>query len=159
MEDLTRTHLRTIASTYQCDSLGVRGMHLIRGLRSFYDKALGAKEAYHSLVTGHLYDQLLVARMRHRLNSLHLTIETMYYTTKHAVTTLYCDDTTIICLTRCHKQHLHRLQELYRTRQCHTQAIPNHILGWMYRKRLAAHAHHTNRTSYETTTRPMSQQL
>ena len=108
--------MRTIASTYQRDSLGVRGVHHIRGLRSLYVKALGAKQAYHSLVTGHLHDQLLVARMRHRLNSLHWTTETMYYTAKHAVTTLYCDSTTVIFLTRRYRQHLHRLQELYRTR-------------------------------------------
>ena len=47
MEDVTRTHLFTIASTYQCDCLGVRGMHHIRGLRSLYDEASGAKQAYH----------------------------------------------------------------------------------------------------------------
>ena len=58
MEDLARAHLRTIANTYQCESLGVRSMHHIRGLRSLHDKASGAKQAYHSLVTGHLHEQL-----------------------------------------------------------------------------------------------------
>ena len=159
MEDLARAHLRTVASTYERKSLGVQSMRHIRGLRSLYDQASRAKQAYHSLVTGHLHEQLLVARMRRRLNSLHQTVETMYHTAKHVATTLYCDSTTVICLTHRYKQHLNKFQELYRTGQCYTQTILNHILDWVYREKLAAQAHQTRRTLYETVTRPMTQQL
>ena len=91
-----RAHLRTIGNIYLCESLGVRSMHNIRGLRSLYDKAWQANQAYHFLEAGHLYQQLLVARMRHCLNSLHQMTETMYYTAKHVVTTLYYDNTTVL---------------------------------------------------------------
>ena len=56
VENLARTHLRTISSTCQRESLGVQSMHHIRWLRSLYDKAQRAKQAYHSLVTGHLHE-------------------------------------------------------------------------------------------------------
>ena len=140
-------------SSYRRESPGAQSMHHIRGLRSLYDKASRAKQAYHSLVTGHLHEQLLVASMKHRLNSLHQTTETMHHTAKHVVTTLYYGSTTVVCLARCYRQHIHRSQELYRTRQCYTQSTLNHTMDWF------TQAHQTKRTLYDTATRPIHQQL
>ena len=57
-------------------------MYHIRGLRSLYNKASRAKEACHSLVTGHLHEPLLVNRMRHCLRSFHRTTQTIYHTSQ-----------------------------------------------------------------------------
>ena len=43
--------------------------------------------------------------------------------------------------------------------QTFRQTILNHILDWVYRERLVAHAHHTKHTLYEAATRPMNRQL
>ena len=129
-------------------------MHHIHRLRSHFNKSLRAKQAYHSLVTGHLHKQLLVARIRHRVNSLHhdRKTKTICHAAKHIVTTLYYDSTTVIYLARRYKQHVHRSQELYDTRPCYTQCMMNHTKDCVYREGLATHAHQSKRTLYQTAT-------
>ena len=46
MEDLAWTHLCTVTNHYQRDSLRVRVLQHIRGLRALYDGASGAKQEY-----------------------------------------------------------------------------------------------------------------
>ena len=109
------TFAYTVTNHYQRDSLGAEVMQHIRVLRSLYDSASGAKQAYHSLVTRQLQDQLLVACMWHRLKVLHSTTVTTYYTAKRPVATIYRDSATAIGFMQ-RRQHTHRTQELYHIR-------------------------------------------
>ena len=85
MEDLTQRHLHVVTQAYQYASIYVHAVKHLRDLRSLYDSALGAKCAYHTILTTHIQDQMHITRTHRMWRHVSKTTE-IYYSTKRKAT-------------------------------------------------------------------------
>ena len=141
MEELARTHLRTVTNHYQRDSLTHQGLKVT--LRQCLGCKAGVSLLGDQVASRSTACRAYVGAPWHRLKVLHLMTVATYYTAKHTVANIYCDSATAMGLMQCYKQLTYRTQELYHIRQYYTQTVMSHTLDWTYRTRLVSHAHQT----------------
>ena len=111
-------------------------MQHLRDLRSLYDNAFCGKQAYHTVLSIHMRDQIHITRTHHFLPQHVSEMTDVYYAVKRATLTLYTESATLMGLYKWYQIHREKLQELTDARRSYTQHLLCHALDWAYRQRL-----------------------
>ena len=154
MEDLTHRHLRSVTQAYRYASICAHITKHLRDLLSLYDSALGTKQAYHTILTTHIEDQMhTTCGNNTSLKQLRLIMP------QSRDSPLYTKSATIIGLYERLTEYLHRLQALTDTCCSYTPHILYHALGWARHQRLETSAQQSMHQLYTTKMRHIHQQL
>ena len=159
MEELARRHLHTTTHPYHYAVSYAHAMKHLRHLRSLYDSACAAKQAYPNLLSSQPSVYVHIPHMNHRLQQHHATTTETYHTTKHTVRMHCTDGVTAVRLTWRYSSHLLRLQSLVDTRQYYTQQLIHHAKLWAPRRQLEQHAYRSLHVVFDTESRQVRQRL